>query len=542
MSAYEIKRFNGGISDYEDRGIAGAFKFGANLDIRKDRDTLSCGQALEEEGLLVPGVSPSASISPSASVSPSNSPSQTASPSSSTSPSSSQSHSPSPTTGISDSPSRSPSASASPSASQSPSTSISPSPSPSGGLSTVFQDLIIAFIEASDGYVYEFGNTGYVYRRDADKNHIQVYKDPNGAITGAYEWYSNTKTYLFFVAGDILKKKDLDGRSDWNDVETVGTLEHDDFHTMCEAGGSLIITNKSRVALVGYDQSFTNEAVNLIPGNISKTIVERNGRSIIGTVRASAPNKGINGAIDSEVPLAQVGDDGELFFANMSDTVPAKRFPGGGKVNPYGVANLIKQANFFEWEQNSLSWIDKQGVGNLSLWGVFGGESGKNGIYSYGRKNKNKPFVMNLDHEMDVDEIGAIAVIDGVILASYRDGTEFGVRAVNPDQKARAIYEGLDSPPTVIKNPDKPNNWKYVEVFGKPLPSGSSIEFHYRMDKYGDFIQAKTAEGEDVYDKTNGKKAVFRIGADGQIYEPKIVLNPYGNNSPEVYRIRTYFV
>lgn len=541
MAVYEIKNFIGGISDYEGRGILGSFKFGANLDIRKDVDSLSCGQDLVDEGLKTAGQSPSASVSPSASQSPSASPSQTPSPSASQSPSSSASRSPSPSTGASDSPSRSPSASASPSASVSPSHSVSPSPSPSSGLSTVYQDLVIAFVKASDGNTYQFGNTGFIYRRDSEGNVVQVYKDPAGAITGASEWYSSSQTFLFFATKDILRKKDLDGRSDWNDVQDVGSLEYNDYHTMTEAGGSLIITNGSKLALVGYDQSFTNEAVNFIPGNISKTLVERNGRSITGSVRSSNPDKGINAMIDSEVPLAQVGNDGEIIFADMNDTIPAKRFPGGGKVNPYGVANLVEQANFFEWEQNALSWIDKQSVGNLSLWGVFGASDGKNGIYSYGRKNKNKPFVMNLDHRMDVDEIGALTVVDGVILASYRDGTDFGVKAVDPNNKAAGTYEGLDSPPTALKNPETPNNWKYVEIFGKPLPNNCSIEFYYRVDKSGDFVLAKTADDQDSFSVAGEKKAVFKIGADGQIYEPKLILYPHGNETPEVYRIRTYF-
>ena len=52
MSAiYEITKWNGGISDFEDRGLSGAFKMGYNLDIRKATDSLTCDQALEDEGL-----------------------------------------------------------------------------------------------------------------------------------------------------------------------------------------------------------------------------------------------------------------------------------------------------------------------------------------------------------------------------------------------------------------------------------------------------------------------------------------------------------
>lgn len=542
MPIYEINKFSGGISDYEDRGIAGAFKFGKNLDIRKQVDSLSCNQALKEEGIKE-GQSPSASQSPSSSASPSASPSHTASPSASTSPSSSVSHSPSGSSGISDSPSRSPSASASPSASTSPSHSPSPSPSPSMALTSVFRDLIYFYVKAVDGYTYGFGSTGYIYRRsESGTENVVVYKDQDGAIKGASEWYDDDgNTYLYWATDTKEKRKLMPGRDDWNDVEIVGSLTSADWHTQRECGGSLIIANASTLALVGYDSSFTNEALNLIPGNLAKTITERNGRTIVGTVRASNPSEGVNAQIDSEFPLAQIGTDGEIFFDDMATTVPSKRFPGGGRVNPDGRCNMVDQINFFEWEQTAQNWIDKQTIGNMAMFGVFSADEGRNGIYSYGRKNKNKPFVMNLEYEMDVDEIGALCNVNGVLIASYRSGTTFGQVSVDPTTKAEAVYEGLDYK-APIKGPEDPCAWGLIEVLMKPLPANCWVEFWYRTDKYGDFIKTKLADGSSTnYTKTNSKKALYRVQADGQIYEPRVVLHPSGNSTPEVYRIRTWF-
>ena len=489
MSCYEINKFNGGVSDFEDRGIAGSFKFGSNLDIRKIVDSLSCNQSMLSEGDQSEGRSPSASTSPSASVSPSSSPSPTNSPSASTSPSSSVSLSPSGSTGISDSPSLSPSASASPSASTSPSHSNSPSPSPSGGLNPTFKDLIQFFVKCTDGFTYGFGNTGYVYRRDSDGIWDQVYKDSDGEIKGAYEWYSDTgNTYLYFATDTLLKRKLVGGRSDWNDVTVVGNLTSADWHTMTEAGGSLIICNKSMLALVGYDDSFTNEALDLVPGNIANTVIEREGYSIVGSARVSNPTEGINAMIDGEVPLAQVGEDGEIYYSDLTNTMPIKRFPGGGKVNPGGVVNLVTQPYIFSWEQNSLSWIDKKAIGNLSLFGVYSATSGKNGIWSYGRKNKNHPFALNLEYAIDCDEIGAITQVNGTILASVKNGTDFDVYAVDPDNKAIGIYEGLDFKVPIktgdgVANPVDVAVWKMAEVYMKPLPEGTNVEFWYRLDK-----------------------------------------------------------
>lgn len=530
MPVLEHKSFEGGLSSFADRGIRGAFKFGSGLDIRKSVDTLSCQQALKEEGLYGISHSSSPSLSPSGSVSPSGSGSASISPS----PTASQSNSPSP--------SPSESKSLSPSASASPSGSPSDSPSPSEGLVNVFEDLIRFFVKATDGNTYGFGHTGFIYRRYNDGYWRNVYKDPDGAIKGAEEKPSSSgKTYLQWATDTKVKRKEIPGSSAWSDVETVAeNLTGADWHTMKQVGGANMIANGSNLAMVGYDDSFTNEALNLIPGNVAKTIVERNGRAVIGTYKAGYPNKGVNAMLDCEVPLAQIGDDGELFFANFSDSMPVKRFPGGGRVNPGGAANEVDQVQIFDWESTALSWIDKQTLGNMALWGVFDGESGKNGVYTYGRKHKEQPITLNLEYALEVDEIGAVANVEGTTIISYRDGSSYGVKAVDPDYKATGTWEGLEfrSP---VKKAEQITTYHYVEVFMDQLPAGCSIEFFYQRNKTGEWVRAYTADGNASYSTTNGKKAVFRIGAEMDIYEPKLVLNPSFNNTPEIFRIRTYF-
>lgn len=46
---YIINSFVAGLSDWENKGSRGSFKFGKNLDIRKKRDSLSCNQAMLNE-------------------------------------------------------------------------------------------------------------------------------------------------------------------------------------------------------------------------------------------------------------------------------------------------------------------------------------------------------------------------------------------------------------------------------------------------------------------------------------------------------------
>lgn len=529
---YEIKEFSGGISSFSDRGIRGAFKFASNIDIRKDVDTLSCQQALVDEGILGTSHSQSASLSQSSSLSPSRS----GSPSQSFSNSSSGSQSPS------SSASKSSSASASPSGSASPSASESSSLSPSAGLNNVFVDLVLFFVKCTDGNTYEFGNAGHIYRRYSDGYTRQVYKDPDGAIKGAVEKPSDDgQTYLQWATDTKVMRKLIPGASDWSDVEVIAqNLTGSAWHTMKQIGGANYICNGSYLAMVGYDDSWTNEALDLIPGNISKTLLERNGRAVIGTYKAGFPNKGVNGMIDSEVPLSQIGDDGELYFANFTDSMPVKRFPGGGRVNPGGVANEVDQVEIFDWEQTALSWVDKQTLGNMSLWGVFNADTGKNGVYTYGRKNKEQPITLNLEYALDVDEIGAVANVEGVTIVSYRDGSDFGVKAVDSTTKAQGTWEGLEFR-TPIKKAEEITEFTYVEVFMDELPVGCSVYFYYQKNKNGTFVQANTADGNEAFTTTGGKKAVFRIGAEMDVFEPRLVLVPSGNTTPEIFRIRTYF-
>ena len=545
MGIFQTNSWRGGISDYENKGIPGAFKFASGIDIRKIRDSISCQQALVDEGSLIisPSQSPSSSRSPSSSNSPSASPS--ISPSSSASPSLGGSASTSPSS------SKSPSASASPSSSLSPSSSTSPSPSPSAGLTTIFSDLIRSWVKCSDGNLYGFGNTGKIYKRLSFDVWLQVY-DLHKPIVGSCEKPSSSgKIYLEFATNTELHRKEIPGNSAWNDVDAPGLVQGDswpktnldpeDWHMMAQVGGDVIIGNGSKLAMSAYDDSYTNEALDLIPGNTVRAILERVGRAVVGTYRTSDPTQGVNGMIDTEVPLAQIGNNGYLYYNDFTNSISIKAFPGGGKINPGGVCNEVSQAEFFDWAQTALSWIDKQNVGNMAVFAVYGATPGKGGLYTMGRKNKNQPFVMNCEYQFDADELGAVVNVGGVDIVSYRIGTTFGVKSVDLQNKAIGSVDSLDLP-APIKYSIQITVWKQAEVFMAPLPSNTAIQFWYKMDKVGDFIRADLADGSgNSYTSTGGKKAVFTINASGEIYEYRVVLVPSQNITPEIYRVKTLF-
>jgi len=127
------------------------------------------------------------------------------------------------------------------------------------------------------------------------------------------------------------------------------------------------------------------------------------------------------------------------------------------------------------------------------------------------------------------------------MLVSYKDETDYGVKAFDSTAKATGTYYGLDFK-AIEKKPVNITTWTQTELFMSPLPTGASIEYHYKIDKTGSFIQAKTADGETSFTTATKDKAVFNIASEGEIFEQKIVLIPNGNNSPEIFRIRTYFL
>lgn len=458
VANYNIKSFRGGLSDEEDKGIKGSFKYGQCLNIHKKADTLSCNQAMKKES------------------------------------------------------------------------------------ETTVTDLILFIVPCSDGNAYGFGDSGKIYKRTPNGNWSLVYTDANGKIKGAEEWNG----YLYWATDTNLGRKPIPGASDWSDAVNnwQTTLTSADWHTMIVGAGTqgdLFICNKDKLAMVDYDGAFTNEAVKIIPNNITKCLVSNDEDLIFGSVkednaeegylwawntlllawkkRKRIPAKGINALVISEIMIAQAGTDGELFYSNLVDQIPIIAFPGGGQVNPGAVTTK----------------------GNLAIFGVYG--SDHCGIYSYGRTKKNRVFALNLDYILSPGkltgiEIGAVKMVGSDLLVSWKDGDTYGVDVVDSANKANAIYESLDFD---ANSPSISKIFSQIKIVMKPLPSGCSIKAKFRMNKNGDFIPAKLGDGSEIFNTAGATEAIFNTGADGEIYEVRVELYPSGNNTPEIISINNYF-
>lgn len=462
LPAYIIDSFRS-ISDYDNKGIAGAFKHGSGLDVRKRADVLSCQQALRQEG------------------------------------------------------------------------------------DGVIVDLILFQVPAIDTNTYLFGSTGKIYKRTAFNTISVVYTDPDGRITGAAQWWQDDgNVYLFWQTATKIKSKKIPGQSNWSDVNaSIGAqtypktnLTSKTWHTSAIAAGALLICNDDKLALISYDKSYTNDALQLVPGTSSKSIVDVNGQAVIAAsstdeqqkakiylweptalnyiAAKTIPAKELNGIAIGEVILMQADSNGNIFFSDFVNFLPVTSFPAGGQVNPGGMVVMD----------------------GVTYFGVFGAtDSTKNGIWSYGRKKKNQPFAFNLDYPITCDEIGSVQALAGQLMVSYKVGSNYYFFSTDPNNKQIGTYESLDLYAPEKPTPQEKSIWKRIKVKCKPLPAGTSISAKYKLDKSGDWIAAKLEGSGSILNVTGAKKANFIIGSNADIAEVQIILTPSANLTPEITRI-----
>lgn len=474
MDSFLIKSFKDGISEYEDKGLPGSFKFGSNLDIRKKKDSLSAQQALTDD--LQEGT---------------------------------------------------------------------------------FASLGTHIVVSADGNSY-FAVGTKIYERTSAGVYSLQHTDAagDGNINGMWEWINDAgDTFLYYTTNTRLNRKRLLGSSytpgdhddPWDDVNaTVNSqtypktnLTSATWHTMRVVNGSLLICNKGALAKVGYDDSYTNEAVvlhavdakSLIEsGIIAKVItnqVDVGGKATIFiwdtddqnyTDKLALPFKDVNAIVETEIGIVQYGTDGKLYFYGDSTKLPVMALPEGGQVYPEGV--------------------DEHD--GLALLGVFGNGVGYSGIYTYGRKFKNANLVLNCEYQFDCDAIGAVKVVGDDILFTYQNGSDYGVKKVNTAGKAtKAIYQSLD-----LKAPDKlqrPATWNHITLTMDSLPSGCSVEVWRRADKKGSFVKCNLEGGDQSYTYLGATEATFLIGDKAKYLEIQIVLNCTANLTPEIYKAQVFF-
>ncbi len=274
---------------------------------------------------------------------------------------------------------------------------------------TTITGIFNCFVTGSDGSLYAFSSTGSIFARTNLGNWTFVYNDENGGIKGAAEWgFDDGTNYMFWATGTSIARKPFPGTNSapdtgtmrWTDVtcDYKTLLDPVEYHTMRVAGGSLIIANGNTLAELSYAEDFDPYVVSIYPRNYVKCIEERDDYVIFGTYKddkaeegflwswvtyatnfiqkARIPTRGLNNLITGELPLVQAGVMGDVFFSDFATVVPVCRNPGYGFVLP------------------DASTFDE----GLALFGFS--SSTYPGIWSYGRKQKNRPLSFNYEYRL----------------------------------------------------------------------------------------------------------------------------------------------
>lgn len=422
--------------------------------------------------------------------------------------------------------------------------------------SSTIGDLVQFLVPASDGSLYAFGSTGSIYAVAGNRDDPAVsfaYNDEAGNILGATEFQGNDGiSYMYWATSTQLSQRAMNSGEKavpWTNVtanyKTDKISSSAVWHPMKVAMGQLNIGNGSDLASLSYALEFDPADLNIIPGNLINCLEERDDYILLGSEREDdseeghifswittatnwvqkkkIPVKGINAMITTELPLMQGGSNGELFFSDFVNQIPLHGIPGGGRVNP-----------------GAVSIHD-----DLALFGFYGGTYP--GLWTYGRKRKNRPFALNYQYRLvatvagsSVSTIGAVSVLNGIPYVSWgtTDGStsDYGIDCVSTTTKANAVYEGLEFD---AKTPSFKKFFETVKFTMSPLVSGTSVSAKFKIDKETDWRYAVTATGGTTFSTADATDAEFTIGKTGKVIEIGCELNASGASGPEILSITT---
>lgn len=416
---------------------------------------------------------------------------------------------------------------------------------------SVVTDLVLAIVTASDGNKYAFGDTGKIYRKTGSTWSL-VHTDADGRISGAVEYKSTTNTWIMYATQTKLKKISLaNAGGTWaGNVIDAGTFLNGvagDFHTMQAAIGVVIINDGDVLAMYDFNDAFNNAALRMVTGTKARCIRDRKNLVYIGdknNVRKSgtlfdwdrlqdswldkedAKGWGINAMEWFEGgALMQVGNNGQLKYFNLASISPYKRIPDTGLANPEAVCI-----------HNEIVHI-----------GMTGGT--RDGVYAIGRLDNNDPISISLEYvpshgKLTGCEIGAITSDGDDIYVSWKDGSTYGIDVTDHANKAEGVYESLRM------NMSKPQIDKLVENIKTvilDMPEGTSIELFWRssQDGYTTWKPAEMYDGATETDADNedsdGSKIMWKLGAQGEEVEFRVLLHPSGNATPKILSLNAFF-
>lgn len=413
---------------------------------------------------------------------------------------------------------------------------------------TIVVDLIRFGVPATDGSWYGFGDTGKIYRRTAGGSWSVVYTDTDGEILGAWEFIHNdgAGNYVSHIVwATQTKLKKIKTSAGFGAPATVATFYRGnagEWHTMYEALGVLFVCDSDYLTILDYEGAVNTQALQFPSGIYANGIIDKNNLVVIGATEKERQRRGFAFTWDRIKPswitkldlqadglkslnflesgiLIQTGE--ELKYWDTANFLPLAQLPGGGETLP-GAQALYD---------------------SIPMFGVQGGT--KNGIYGYGRRDKNAPYALNLEYVPShgdtsdpANKIGCVSNHQGTMLVAWYDGTDYGVDVIDEANKAVATYESLEFD---AGSPYASKKISMAKVVTRPLPAGTTVGYRYKTNNSADWVEGKTQANSSTMGTSGLVKTIFNISAEGEIFEFELVLTPSGNDAPEVISVNNYY-
>lgn len=413
---------------------------------------------------------------------------------------------------------------------------------------TVVTDLILAGFKASDGNQYAFGDTGKIYKKTAGVWSL-VYTD-TGKISGAYEFVHNDGagnyiSYLVWATKTKLMQTKLSDTA-FAGVVTAGTFALGiEPHTMRLASGMLMVCDGNYIALLDYQNAYSNQGLNMSGGNNGNALYERNDSVVIGTLgtggksgwlftwngsalswmlKRPAEGSVVNALIPLELGMVlQAGNEGYLRYWNYADVGPLTRVTNQG--NP--CASAYPGAVV---EYHTIPYIAMNG-------------GARNGVYSIGRLDKNDVLALNLEYipshgKLTGTEIGAIWRDGDDLYAGWKDGTTYGIDVIDHTNKATAVWESLEND---AKRADIEKMVHTLKLLAKtPIPTGCSVVAKIKASRDTGWVDLDSNDGGTEMVAGESKR-IFNAENMGEVFAIQLTLTPSGNDTPEILGVFATF-
>ena len=266
------------------------------------------------------------------------------------------------------------------------------------------------------------------------------------------------------------------------------------YHPMAIQDLTLFIGDGNQVASVNSSGTFNNNALDIKAPLIITTMIDYEIDLLIGTITATTVNEteiirwdcvstswntsdpiqepGINAFIrDDNYMYVNAGRAGNIYFYNGEKLEPFKRIPGTYSNTQYGT-------------------VYSHAVGNYKGIPIFGFSNGAGnpalqGVYSFGSYSRDYAKVLDLSWPISTGtmatiEVGAILVADFTILVAWKDGSSYGVDAIDYTAKyASAYFETRMLAPELR---DTLKTLREVSAYYNSLPASTGITFSYSVN------------------------------------------------------------